>query len=275
MLRADSRLIKRPGWVQVITPSAPGTLLNEVIYSQVDAARADAAIDRVVAEYAADGHPVKWCVGPWTKPDDFGERLARRGFSSWDVRGMAALAARAIDRSERADVAGRGHEPRGVAVEEITEQAMPAYVATAVRGWSLPPGQETAELASHLAALRARRRVARFFAARVGGEIAATTALFLKGDHAYLAGAQVLPPHRGKGIYRALVAARLAFLAERGIALAVTHAREATSAPILAHLGFETLFRSQCFLFDPAGAVVPPGGGGTAGARQRGPDSRG
>src|SRR5678815_5315526 len=38
----------------------------------------------------AHGKPVKWCVGPWTKPAGFGERLTRRGFSNWGVRGMGA-----------------------------------------------------------------------------------------------------------------------------------------------------------------------------------------
>jgi FMN phosphatase YigB (HAD superfamily) len=53
-----------------------------------------------------------------------------------------------------------------------------------------------------------------------------------------------------RGVYRALVA-RLAFLRERGIAYAVTNAREATSAPMLEHLGFETLFRGACYELAP------------------------
>jgi hypothetical protein len=57
----------------------------------------------------------------------------------------------------------------------------------------------------------------------------------------------VLPAARGRGAYRALVAARLAFLRARHVEYAVTQAREATSAPMLEHLGFETLFRSTCW----------------------------
>jgi hypothetical protein len=51
-------------------------------------------------------------------------------------------------------------------------------------------------------------------------------------------------------VYRSLVAARLAFLHERGVDYAVTQARESTSAPILEHLGFETLFRGRCHVID-------------------------
>lgn len=238
MLRADSRVITRAGWAQIVTPSAPGTLLNEVIYSQLDTDEAERVIDEVVAMYRANGHPVKWCVGPWTRPSDFGDRLAKRGFSSWDVRGMAIDTGHIVQASE------------DVAVVEITEENVRDYMATSTRGWSIAPEQMDAELEVHLAALRARPRAAHFFAASIEGAFVGTTAVFLKGDHAYLVGAQVLAPARGRGIYRALVAARLAFLARRGITLAVTQAREATSAPILEHLGFETVFRSKCFLLE-------------------------
>jgi GNAT superfamily N-acetyltransferase len=239
MLRPDSRVIKRPGWYQIITPSAPGALLNEVVLSQVDAAEAERTIDEVIAMYQADGHPVKWCVGPWTKPEDFGDRLARRGFSSWDVRGMA------IDTSHHVAA------PETIAVEEVREESLDRFVTVSMRGWSFAAEQSKAEIETHMTALRANPRIAHFFAAVVNGETVGTSGLFIKGDHAYLVAAQVLPEFRGRGVYRALVAARLEFLARMGITLAVTHAREATSAPILEHLGFETVFRSKCYLLTP------------------------
>jgi len=52
-----------------------------------------------------------------------------------------------------------------------------------------------------------------------------------------------LPPFRKRGLYRAMVAARLAHARAHGIPLATSHAREATSAPILAALGFDTVCR--------------------------------
>jgi len=53
----------------------------------------------------------------------------------------------------------------------------------------------------------------------------------------------VLADYRGRGLYRALVQARLAHARARGITLATSHAHEATSAPILETLGFETVCR--------------------------------
>lgn len=238
LVRADTRIVERPGWFQVMTPSAPGTVLNEVVLSRVDAADADRVIDETVAAYAADGHPTKWCVGEWTAPEDFGARLTARGFSSWDVRGMGCETTLALAASD------------AVRVEQVTESTVDAYVATMMRGWSLPLSTFDAERAVHLAALlqNDEHRGPRFFIARIDGAVVGTAWLSLRDDHAYLLGTQVLEAARGLGAYRALVAARLAFLRERGIAYAVTHAREATSAPMLERFGFETLFRSKCYL---------------------------
>jgi GNAT superfamily N-acetyltransferase len=141
-----------------------------------------------------------------------------------------------------------------VSVEEVTDNNMDGYIRVMLRGWSLPPDEGDVERRVLHAAFGMQPRTAFCFVARLGSEIVGTAALALRGDYAYLLGTQVLESARGHGVYRALVSARLAFLRGRGIEYAVTQAREATSAPMLEHLGFETLFRSKCYLR----AVVPP-----------------
>jgi GNAT superfamily N-acetyltransferase len=74
---------------------------------------------------------------------------------------------------------------------------------------------------------------------------AATASYFAFPRSAHLLGGVVLPQHRGSGLYRALVAARLGHARARGISLATTHARESSSAPILERLGFATICRFQ------------------------------
>ncbi len=59
-----------------------------------------------------------------------------------------------------------------------------------------------------------------------------TGAVLLRDDYGYFVGGAVMEEARGRGAYRFLVEARLAFLRDRGIEYAVTIAREATSAPI-------------------------------------------
>jgi len=224
---------------QLITPSAPGAMLNEVVLSELEPRDTDRVIAEVIAMYAATAHPVKWWVGPWTKPAGFGPRLTSLGFASWAVRGMTCDTSRIQRPAE------------GVAVDEVSEAELDAYVDAAIRGWSLPPEQAAVERQTCLRALRASPRHAHFFVARIAAELAATAAVVVIDNHGYLLATQVLPAFRGRGVYRALVGARLAFLAQRGITLAVTHAREATSGPILEHLGFETVFRSECYLREP------------------------
>lgn len=236
LVRPDTRIIERPGWYQVITPSAPGNVLNEVVLSQVDETDVERVIDETVAAYSAIDRPTKWCVGPWTRPADLGERLARRGFRGWDMRGMVCDTALDVRPSP------------SLSIEEVEEASLDDYVALMLRGWSLPPEQLAVDRQAHLETMRAPDRTAFFFLARDGAELLGTAWLILRGDYGYLVGAQVLEAARGRGLYRALTAARLSFLRARGITLAVTQAREATSAPILEKLGFETVFRAQCWV---------------------------
>ena len=72
----------------------------------------------------------------------------------------------------------------------------------------------------------------------------------LAGPVARLWGAAVVPAFRGRGIYRALVRARLAEAAPRGAALALVHA-EPTSSPILRRLGFGVYGQKQVLVFAP------------------------
>lgn len=234
--RPDTAVIERPGWYQVVTPSAPGNLLNEVVLSAVEPAEADGAIDEVTRTYAALGRRTKWCVGPWTRPADFGARLESRGFSHWAVRGMGCSTALECEGAPR------------VAVEEVDASGLDAYLAAERTGWDLPAEDTAPRRAVYEAALSASPRAVHLFVARLDRAVVGTAGLVLRPGAGYLLGTQVLPHARGLGAYRSLVAARLVFLRARGVEYAVTQAREATSAPMLAHLGFETLFRSACHL---------------------------
>lgn len=231
LLRADTEVIARDGWYEIVTPSASGSMLNEVVLSVIDEREVESVID---ATLAAHPNGVKWCVGYWTSPSDLGERLARRRFSSWEIRGMGCSTSLALD------------PPRDVVVRRVGTHGLSAFVDLAMRGWGMPLDQSDAELATHRRAFE--DGTAAFFIAELDGAPVGTAAMIFCGDHGYLVGTQVLGPARGRGAYRALVAARLRLLAERNIAYAVTQAREATSAPLLEKLGFETLFASRCYV---------------------------
>lgn len=234
----DMQVIERDGWYQVITPSTKSVQGNEVIYSRVAASDAEAVARETIAGYAAHDLPFKWCVGPLTEPADFGAVLDRLGFEHWPVRGMAVEPQRWTYRPHP-----------GVAVERVTHATFDDYYTTLVRGWAMELAEGSTWRASMLRALDGGRHHS--YLARIGGVPVATAGMIVKARSVYLVGGNVLDAYRGRGIYRALIDERLRDAAALGLALATTQAREATSAPILDRLGFETLFHSRVYKWQP------------------------
>ena len=225
----DLRRIERPGWVQVVTPSFRQGGFNEVAFSALADDEADAVIDATIAEYRALGIKFRWAVPPGSAPADLGARLVRRGLvESWG-RGMARATA-------SLELAG---DP-AVVVEEIGADRIETFTRVMAEGWDLDPAPLRA---AHAVLLGMADRRQRLFLASCGGAPAGVASYVAFPRSAYLLGAVVLPPFRGRGLYRALAGARLADARARGLALATCHAREATSAPILERLGFSTICR--------------------------------
>jgi len=239
-VRDDTRIIERPGWYQVVTPSAR-TYLNEVVLSQMDDDDdVERVIDETIAIYREHGVRMKWRVGPETRPADLGERLRRRGFESIPARAMGIDTAMSL-----------AADAPGVTVEEVDATTVDGFVKTVLRGWAMAQDQVEEEARLHAAVLARVPRMVHFFGAKVDGEWAGTAAVILRDGYGYLVGGQVLEAARARGVYRGLLAARLACLHARGFDYAVTHAHEATSAPILEHLGFETLYAATSWMLAP------------------------
>jgi N-acetylglutamate synthase-like GNAT family acetyltransferase len=236
VLRADSQVIERPGWYQVVTPSSTYRWLNEVVLSAIEDADAERVVAETIARYRRLGVDFKWCVGPWSRPAHLAELLAPQASERWDVRGMTC------DPTAL-------HMESSVRAEQVTERSLDEHVDATMRLWAMPESEREPLRAASLARLRSGET--ELYVVRHDGSVAGTAGLLAKQDgSAYLVGAIVDEGARGRGFYKALLAARLARLRERGIRLATTQAREATSAPILARLGFDTVFRSQVFVFE-------------------------
>jgi GNAT superfamily N-acetyltransferase len=219
----DLQVIERPGWLQIVTPSIKTGGLNEVIFSLLDERSADAAIDAAIATYRDLGLKFRWNAGPGSGPADLCERLERRGLApSWG-RGMA----RSTD----------GGGPLGEVVE-VDASTVDHYTHVMAAGWN---ADGAALLAQHRHVLAEGRQC--LFVEYCDGVPAAAASYVPFARSAFLMGGVVLADYRGRGLYRALVQARLAHARARGIPLATSHAREATSAPILEKLGFETVCR--------------------------------
>jgi GNAT superfamily N-acetyltransferase len=114
-----------------------------------------------------------------------------------------------------------------------------AGIEAAVSGQPPPDDHVLAMRAAELLPTGRRVPVHFLYLADLAGRCAGTGGYTLHdGSVCRLWGGEVLPEFRRQGVYRALVAARIAAARARGATLALVKARADTSAPILVRAGF-------------------------------------
>jgi GNAT superfamily N-acetyltransferase len=238
----DTRIVQRPGWRQMITPSLPRGGFNEVSGAVLAESEADAVIDTTLAEYAGLGLRFRWTVTPESRPLDLGARLARRGLREALLRVMARPTATA---SASATATAPTMAAGAVTVEAVDAGNVDEFTAVMAAGWDADPAAFRAYHRGLVAGAGAQppRGSISFFLGRVDGVAAASAGYIALARSAYFMGAVTLPPYRRRGLYQALIEARLRHAAARGLALATTLALEETSAPRLEQLGFITVAR--------------------------------
>jgi GNAT superfamily N-acetyltransferase len=89
----------------------------------------------------------------------------------------------------------------------------------------------------------------------LAGEPVGTAGSTLAGSAVRLWGAGVLEPARGRGVYRAMLAARLRWALEEGASMALVKGRTVTSAPVLRRAGFASYGQERCWQWS---ASAPP-----------------
>lgn len=225
----DTQVIERPGWMQLITPSLPEGGLNEVSLAVLSPERADTIIDETIAVYRGLGIRFRWAVGPDSSPVDLAARLQARGLEPETVWGVA----RRIDTATPAT-------PPGIEIEPVHAGNLEPFTEVMARGWGM---RASPLLAFHRRVLETAPARLPMQLARLHGEPVAAAVVALLPRSAVLLGAVVLPEHRGRGLYRALVDSRLQEAARHGCTLATSQARADTSHPILSRLGFHDVCR--------------------------------
>ncbi|MGW8574425.1 GNAT family N-acetyltransferase [Streptomyces niveus] len=241
-------VVERVGAVvrQTATAGGPGAVAdgcwNGVLWSDLDADSADAAIAEQKRHFTSLGLEFEWKVYSHDRPHDLAQRLVAAGFTPEPPETLMIAEAAALPDELTL--------PDGVRLIAVTDAAGVELMA------------EVHEQAFGTDRSRTRERLLAQLAA-APGDVAAAVAL--AGDLPVSAARMELPPGtefaglwgggtvpawRGRGLYRALVAFRTRLAAERGYRYMQVDA-SSQSRPILRRLGFEELSTTTPYVFTP------------------------
>jgi GNAT superfamily N-acetyltransferase len=231
-------IIETPRYRLTLQPDFPIPGPNGVTWIRCSPDEAGAVIEEVRKLVAPHRLPIMWTLDPGTEPADFDAHLAARGvFPEPHAPEVAVMVLAADTRLELSRI-------EGLEMHDALADAQLFALADAVNAEAFGEGARgtTAEERAALERRRQNQLAAgnrRVLLATIGGEPAGTAGLTLHPPHgAIINGGAVLPKWRGRGVYRAMVAARLAMAQEAGVS-GVSVWGGAMSAPILSRLGFE------------------------------------
>ena len=185
-----------------------------------------------------------WVTGPLTRPHDLGERLVASGLRKIDEMAGMVLTDLAVPIAV---------DP-GIEIREGTLHEAQAASEMMGRAYDMP--EEVARFFNVLLAMTGSKvKNSGYFAYVDGGKepVGWSYLVYLPDSPiVLLGGAATLPEHRGRGIYSALVAKRLADARADGRSAAVIQAVRSTSAPIAAKLGFREVCGLEFYAWEGA-----------------------
>ena len=203
-----------------------------VLYSDLRADDADAAIEEQIAFFTGLGIPLGWKLYGHDAPPDLGERLARRGFLPQEVESVVVL-----DLAEAPDALW---QPVTHDIRRVTD---PALIAEVVAVQDAVWGERFDWLGPQLAEeLQAPGDAFRLYLAYADGAPASTAWIRFHPptQFASLWGGSTLASYRGRGLYKALLAVRAQEARRRGVRFLTVDASD-MSRPILERHGFRFL----------------------------------
>jgi GNAT superfamily N-acetyltransferase len=230
-------VIETPRYRITLQPDFPVPGPNGVSWIRCGPDDADAVIEEVRAIFAGRGLPLMWILDPETEPADFANRLADHGVMPEPHSPEVAVMVLGIDESVDAGTTV------GIAMHDALADAESFRRADAVNAEAF--GEPARDASPEQIAAQERRRQhqlaagnRRMVLATVDGEPAGSAGLNLYPPvGAIINGGAVRERFRGRGVYRAMVAARLAVAREAGVP-GVSVWGGPMSAPILGKLGF-------------------------------------
>lgn len=249
---SDGILARLDAWRQGSgTPAAAGGLVREytdgarecrIVYSRLAPGDADGVIRREMALAAERGYTLEWKLYGDDTPADLAGRLLAAGFEADDTEQVLALP---LSAASLAAFGTSGYEVRRV----CDEAGLAGYAEIGRETGRANVAEERRQLA---AAMRAAPEAMSIHIAYLAGEPVACGRIYFPAGRrcAELAGGRTKPAYRLRGLFTAVVSARLTEAWERGRDLVFTDALP-TSEPILAKRGFRTVTWTRPFRYDP------------------------
>ncbi|RSM97903.1 GNAT family N-acetyltransferase [Streptomyces sp. WAC 01325] len=215
---------------------------NGVVWSDLDAAGADAAIAEQIAHFSGLGREFEWKLYGHDLPVDLGQRLRAAGFVGRPEETLMI--------GEAADLNLDAEPPEGIRILPVTDSAGVDLVAQVhEKAFGTDGSRLRHQLLARLTA-DADTVVAVVALAGDTPVSAARMELVPGTRFAGLWGGGTVEGWRGRGIYRALVAHRARAAVDRGYRYLQVDAMS-SSRPILERLGFEPLTTTTPYVHTP------------------------
>jgi len=216
-----------PGIVRYVRP-LPG--MSFVLYSNLDEATTDATIDEQIAYFRGRGLKFEWKVYGHDRPADLAARLVARGFEAEPIDDIMVL-----------DVTNAPAALLAEPAADVRRLSDPAQLADVVAVMESVWGSDFSWIHERLGQAMAMPGYLSVYVAYVDGAPAcAGWVYFDKGHFAGLWGGSTVAEYRRRGLYTALLAARVREARARGVPYLTIDAGE-MSRPIVAGHGFQTI----------------------------------
>jgi GNAT superfamily N-acetyltransferase len=215
---------------------------NGVVWSDLDAAGADAAIAEQIAYFTELGREFEWKVYGHDLPVDLGKRLRAAGFTPQPEETLMI--------AEVADLTLDADPPEGIRILPVTDRAGVDLVADV---HEKAFGTDSSRLRHQLLARLTDDPDSVVAVVALAGDtpVSAARMEMAPGNRfAGLWGGGTLEEWRGRGIYRALVAHRARAAVDRGYRYLQVDALS-TSRPVLERLGFRALTTTTPYVYVP------------------------
>jgi ribosomal protein S18 acetylase RimI-like enzyme len=216
---------------------------NCIIWYDGGASSIEALIERERARAEAEGRGLEWKVYGHDRPHDMGARLTAAGFAPDQPETLVAF-----------DLRRAAPTVVGVAVRAIGPDELGLVDRVNAAVWGAGAAGQAETLGRTLREMPERLSI--YLAEDERGRPASVGWLRKPAGTAFatLWGGSTVAELRGRGFYRALVAARLREAREAGYRYALVEARE-TSRPILERLGFAPLATVRGYVWRPQPAI--------------------